>query len=51
MADAVLIMQSYANPQKYQLTEKGSFNGDICNTGDGITPKDAQEIQKKMLGL
>lgn len=51
MADAVMIMQSYANPDKYKMTAIGKFKGDICNTGDGITPKDAQAIQKKLLGL
>ena len=51
MADAVLIMQAYANPDKYHLTEKGSFNADIFSTGDGVTPKDAQKIQMMLLGL
>ena len=45
MADAVLIMQSLSNPNEYKLTEKGKFNADVCNTGDGITAKDALQIQ------
>lgn len=49
MADAVLIMQSLANPDKYQLTAQGKFNADL--NGDGITVGDAQTIQKKLLGL
>ena len=51
MADAVLIMQTYANPDKYELTDKGSFNADIFSTGDGVTPKDAQKIQMILLGM
>ena len=57
MADAVLIMQALANPNKYgidgtaehHLTEQGKFNGDM--DGDGITVGDAQAIQCKLLGL
>lgn len=45
MADAVLIMQSLSNPDEYKLTTKGQFNADVCNTGDGITPADALQIQ------
>ncbi|WP_296582724.1 dockerin type I repeat-containing protein, partial [Ruminococcus sp.] len=57
MADAVLIMQALANPNKYgidgtaehHLTEQGKTNGDM--NGDGLTVGDAQAIQKKLLGL
>lgn len=49
MADAVLIMQSLANPDKYQLTAQGSFNADTND--DGITVGDAQIIQEILLGL
>ncbi|MCR5111550.1 MAG: hypothetical protein K6B38_11710 [Ruminococcus sp.] len=49
MADAVIIMQSYVNPEKYHITEEGRYNADIHNTGDGITPKDALAIQEKLL--
>lgn len=51
ISDAVLIMQSFANPEKYKLTEEGRFNADVNSTGDGITAKDAQKIQMKLLGL
>lgn len=51
MSDSVLIMQSFSNPDKYTLTDDGLFNADINETGDGITPKDAQKIQKKLLFL
>ena len=57
MADAVLIMQALANPNKYgidgtadhHLTEQGKLNGDM--DGDGLTVGDAQAIQLKLLGL
>ncbi|HOC33285.1 MAG TPA: hypothetical protein PKI82_04315 [Ruminococcus flavefaciens] len=49
ISDSVIIMQFFANPSKYNLTDKGKFNGDIFATGDGITPKDALEIQKILL--
>ena len=56
MADAVLIMQALANPDKYgingtaenHLTEQGKLNGDF--NGDGLTVGDALTIQKKLLG-
>ena len=51
MADAVLIMQSIANPDKYTITDEGKYNADVNSTGDGITSKDAQAIQRKLLGL
>ena len=49
MSDAVLIMQTIANPSKYKLTAQGSFNADT--DGDGITSGDALAIQKKLLKL
>ena len=57
MADAVLIMQALANPNKYgldgtaenHLTKQGQFNADL--NGDGLTVGDAQAIQRKLLGL
>ena len=57
MADAVLIMQALANPNKYgidgtaehHLTEQGKLNGDM--DGDGLTVGDALAIQRKLLGL
>ena len=49
MADAVLIMQSIANPSKYKLTGQGRKNADT--DGDGITNSDALAIQKKLLIL
>jgi aryl-phospho-beta-D-glucosidase BglC (GH1 family) len=59
IADAVLIMQSIANPARFgvegteesHLTEAGKANADCCNTGDGITNKDALAIQKLLLKL
>ena len=57
ISDAVMIMQSLANPNKYaingtaehHLTEQGKLNGDM--NGDGLTVGDAQAIQRKLLGL
>jgi hypothetical protein len=57
MADAVLIMQALANPNKYGLngtaenhiTEQGKLNGDM--NGDGLTVGDAQAIQYRLLGI
>ena len=57
MADAVMIMQALANPNKYGLdgqdgmhmTNRGFALAD--QNGDGITVLDAQLIQNKLLGL
>lgn len=57
MADAVLIMQALANPNKFgefntefnYLTALGRLNGDM--NGDGLTVGDSQAIQRKLLGL
>ena len=57
MADAVLIMQSLANPNKYgingtadtRITVQGKENADM--DGNGLTVGDAQIIQRKLLGL
>ena len=59
LSDAVLIMQSIANPGKYgvkgtdtnKITEQGSANADCSNVGDGVTNKDALAIQKFMLKI
>ena len=51
MGDVVLIMQSQANPDKYELTDKGKFNADLYETGNGITVNDALQVQKELLGL
>jgi hypothetical protein len=59
IADAVIIMQSLANPDMYGLKGKdeshikniGYINADCYNTGDGITNADALAIQKYMLSL
>ncbi|MBR3283451.1 MAG: hypothetical protein IKI56_09185 [Ruminococcus sp.] len=49
MNDAVLVMQSISNPDRFQLDDWGEFNADLYNTGDGITPMDALEIQNQLL--
>lgn len=51
LADAVLIMQSLANPSKYKISAQGQLNGDVSDNGDGITNKDALKIQQFTLGL
>jgi hypothetical protein len=64
LADAVLIMQSLANPSAYGLTgtneqhitEQGKANADVVGGdsgkgGDGVTNLDALQIQKFMLSL
>ena len=56
LADAILIMQSLANPNKYSLdgtddhhlTERGRFHADL--DGNGLTADDALEIQLHLLG-
>ena len=59
LADAVLIMQALANPDKYGLngssalsiTAKGLLNADVDSTSKGITSNDALCIQKYLLGI
>lgn len=43
--DAVFIMQSIANPDKYQLSAEGKVNADVVDNGGGITNADALAIQ------
>jgi len=58
MSDAVLIMQSLANPGKYGLTgtdakhitQKGLNLADVCENGNGVTTNDALVIQNYLLG-
>ena len=51
IADAVLIMQSLSNPDKFKLTPQGKANADIYGDGDGVTTTDALHIQKILIGL
>ena len=59
MSDAVLIMQSLANPNKYgakgtdskHITEQGLLNGDVDASAKGITSNDALLIQQYLLGI
>lgn len=48
MADAVTIMQWAANPDKHHLTNAAQVIGDVYGN-DGLTARDALEIQKYML--
>lgn len=45
IADAVLIMQSLSNADKYKISEECRNAADIVDRGDGITSKDALAIQ------
>ena len=51
VSDAVMIMQSLANPSKFKLTDQGRINADCYNVGDGVTNADALAIQKYKLSL
>jgi len=59
ISDAVLIMQSIANPDKFgiggtdetAITIKGSKNADCYNPGDGVTNNDALAVQKFRIKL
>nr|AEV58536.1 scaffoldin C [Ruminococcus flavefaciens] len=46
VADAVAILQSIANKDKYALKPQGAVNGDVEGNNDGITSADALRIQK-----
>nr|AEV58579.1 scaffoldin C [Ruminococcus flavefaciens] len=46
VADAVAILQSIANKDKYALKPQGAVNGDVEGNNDGITGADALRIQK-----
>ena len=57
MADAVLIMQSLANPNKYgidgtdakRITSQGQKQADVDTSTKGITSNDALQIQLYLL--
>ena len=59
MADAVLIMQALANPNKYgvggsdsrSITEQGILNADVDTSSKGLTSNDALKIQQYLLGI
>ena len=45
ISDAVLIMQSIANPDEFKVSEQGKINGDVIDSGNGLTNMDALAIQ------
>ncbi len=45
ISDAVLIMQSIANPDEFKVSEQGKLNGDVVDNGNGLTNMDALAIQ------
>lgn len=51
MADAVLILQSISNPDKYRIDDKNRENADVYQKGSGVTSQDALAIQKYVLKL
>ena len=59
LSDAVLIMQSLANPDKYgvkgtdskHISAQGLENADVFERGTGVTTSDALEIQKYLLNI
>jgi len=57
MADAVLVMQSISNPDKYGIgkelgiSKEGEKAADVDEPGNGLTNKDAMKIQRYLLGL
>ena len=51
ISDAVLILQSLANPDKYQLSAQGKSFADVSNNGDGVTAGDALVIQQVEAGV
>lgn len=51
LADAIFIMQSLANPDKYELSALGRFKGDVYEAGGGITANDALAIQNRLLAI
>ncbi|EWM52503.1 glycoside hydrolase family 9 protein [Ruminococcus flavefaciens] len=59
LADAVLIMQALANPNKYgidgtyekHITRQGQLNGDVDQSTKGLTGDDAVTIQEYLLKL
>ena len=50
LADAVLILQSIANPDKYTLSEQGRINADVIGN-EGVTATDALQIQMFEAGI
>ena len=49
LADAILIMQTLANPNKYTITEQGKTNADVDTSTVGLTSNDALRIQEFLL--
>jgi len=45
IADAVLILQSIANPDSYKIDDANKKSADVAGNGDGITTLDALAIQ------
>jgi len=50
LADAIFILQSISNPDRYKLSEQGKRNADVDGT-EGVTANDALSIQKYQVHL
>ena len=51
ISDAILIMQSLANPSKFSIPEAYKGNADVYQPGTGVTNQDALSIQKYLLEI
>ena len=51
MNDAVLIMQSIANPDEFKLTTQGEINADCDGQNNGVSNMDALAIQKYLIKI
>lgn len=49
MADAVMIMQYLSNPSKFPISDCGRINGNVSESGYGITVSDVTAIQQYLL--
>ena len=49
MADAVMIMQYLSNPSKFPISDRGRINGNVSESGYGITVSDVTAIQHYLL--
>ena len=49
LADAIFVMQSLAQPNKYELKIQGRINADVDGQKDGVTSNDALTIQLYLL--
>lgn len=51
ITDVITIAAYVGNPSKNELTPQGLINGDVHNTGDGLTANDSLLIQQYLAGI